>query len=73
MPPSAADRYRAGGHVVASSAGTLPTAELEPAVTQVLTEAGVDLTDASPKPPTDEVVQAADIVTVRHAPEADSA
>ncbi|GGJ73113.1 hypothetical protein GCM10010121_099640 [Streptomyces brasiliensis] len=31
-------------------------------VAQVLTEAGVDLTDAFPKPLTDEVVQAADIV-----------
>ncbi|GGU05958.1 low molecular weight phosphatase family protein [Streptomyces coeruleorubidus] len=54
--------HRAGGHVVVSSAGTLPAAEVEPAVTQVLTEAGVDLTDAFPKPLTDEVVQAADIV-----------
>ncbi|MDG9711360.1 arsenate-mycothiol transferase ArsC [Streptomyces sp. DH10] len=54
--------HRAGGQVVVSSAGTLPAAEVEPAVTQVLTEAGVDLTDAFPKPLTDEVVQAADIV-----------
>ncbi|MFC9679657.1 arsenate reductase ArsC [Streptomyces sp. NPDC056948] len=54
--------HRAGGHVAVSSAGTLPAAEVEPVVTQVLTEAGVDLTDAFPKPLTDEVVQAADIV-----------
>jgi protein-tyrosine-phosphatase len=54
--------HRAGGHVVASSAGTFPAAEVEPIVTQVLTEAGVDLTDAFPKPLTDEVVQAAGIV-----------
>ncbi|MDQ0715338.1 protein-tyrosine-phosphatase [Streptomyces luteogriseus] len=40
----------------------LPAAEVEPVVTQVLTEAGVDLTDAFPEPLTDEVVQAADIV-----------
>ncbi|MGN9761057.1 arsenate reductase/protein-tyrosine-phosphatase family protein [Streptomyces sp. SD31] len=45
--------HRARGHVTASSA---------PVVAQVLTEAGVDLTDAFPKPLTDEVVQAADIV-----------
>nr|WP_224301204.1 arsenate reductase ArsC [Streptomyces olivaceus] len=54
--------HRAGGHVVVSSAGTLPAAEVEPVVAQVLTEAGVDLSDAFPKPLTDEVVQAADIV-----------
>ena len=53
--------HRAGGHVVVSSAGTHPAAEVEPVVAQVLTEAGVDLTDAFPKPLTDEVVQAADI------------
>jgi protein-tyrosine-phosphatase len=54
--------HRAGGHAVVSSAGTHPGAEVEPVVAQVLTEAGVDLTDAFPKPLTDEVVQAADIV-----------
>lgn len=54
--------HRAGGHVVASSAGTLPAAEVEPVVTQVLTQAGVDLTDAFPEPLTDEVVRAAGIV-----------
>ncbi|MFF5757492.1 arsenate-mycothiol transferase ArsC [Streptomyces longwoodensis] len=54
--------HRAGGHVVVSSAGTHPAAEVEPVVAQVLTEAGVDLADGFPKPLTDEVVQAADIV-----------
>jgi protein-tyrosine-phosphatase len=54
--------HRAGGHVVVSSAGTHPATAVEPAVAQVLAEAGVDLTDAFPKPLTDEVVQAADIV-----------
>ncbi|MEG3628882.1 arsenate-mycothiol transferase ArsC [Streptomyces poriticola] len=54
--------HRAQGHVVVSSAGTHPAAEVEPAVAQVLTEAGVDLTYAFPKPLTDEVVRAADIV-----------
>ncbi|MET9134576.1 three-helix bundle dimerization domain-containing protein [Streptomyces antibioticus] len=53
---------RAGGHVVVTSAGTRPAAEVEPVVAQVLTEAGIDLTEAFPKPLTDEVVQAADIV-----------
>jgi protein-tyrosine-phosphatase len=54
--------HRAGGHMVLSSAGTHPAAEVEPAVAQVLAEAGVDLADAFPKPLTDEVVQAADVV-----------
>jgi len=54
--------HRAGGHVVVSSAGPHPAGEVEPVVTQGLTETGVDLTDAFPKPLTDEVVQAADIV-----------
>ncbi|MCX4907901.1 low molecular weight phosphatase family protein [Streptomyces sp. NBC_00878] len=54
--------HRAGGHVVVSSAGTFPAAEVEPVVAQVLTEAGLDLSDAFPKPLTDEVVRAADIV-----------
>lgn len=54
--------HRANGHVVISSAGRHPGAGVEPVVAQVPTEAGVDLSDAFPKPLTDEVVQAADIV-----------
>ncbi|MFB7708858.1 low molecular weight phosphatase family protein [Streptomyces sp. NPDC056105] len=55
--------HRAQGHVTVSSAGTHPAASVEPVVAQVLTEAGVPSADAaSPKPLTDEVVQAADIV-----------
>ncbi|GHC84295.1 arsenate reductase/protein-tyrosine-phosphatase family protein [Streptomyces flavofungini] len=54
--------HRAADLVQVSSAGTTPVAEVEPFVAQVLTEAGVDLADAFPKPLTDEVVQAADIV-----------
>lgn len=54
--------HRAGGHVVVSSAGTQPAGEVERGVAQVLIEAGVDLAEAYPKPLTDEVVQAADIV-----------
>ena len=53
---------RAGGRVTVSSAGTDPAPEVEPEVAQVLAEAGVALKDAYPKPLTDEVVQAADIV-----------
>ncbi|AVH61064.1 MULTISPECIES: arsenate reductase/protein-tyrosine-phosphatase family protein [Streptomyces] len=55
--------HRAHGHVVVSSAGTHPAVEVESAVRQVLAEVGVDLSKAAfPKPLTDEVVRAADIV-----------
>lgn len=54
--------HRANGHVVVSSAGTHPGAGVDPVVAQVPAEVGVDLSDAFPKPLTDEVVQAADIV-----------
>ncbi|ETK34729.1 arsenate reductase ArsC [Microbispora sp. ATCC PTA-5024] len=53
---------RAGGRVIVSSAGTDPAVGIEPEVAQVLTESGITLTDAYPKPLTDEVVKAADIV-----------
>ncbi|MFD6288295.1 low molecular weight phosphatase family protein [Streptomyces sp. NPDC060205] len=54
--------HRAAGQVVVSSAGTHPASDVEPAVVQVLTEAGLNLGDAFPKPLTEEVVQAADVV-----------
>ncbi len=54
--------HRAAGRVVVSSAGAHPAAEVEPYIAQVLTEAGADTAAAFPKPLTDEVVRAADIV-----------
>ncbi|MER5303026.1 arsenate reductase ArsC [Streptomyces lasiicapitis] len=54
--------HRAADLVQVSSAGTAPAATVEPFVSQVLTEAGVDPSGAFPKPLTDEVVRAADIV-----------
>ncbi|WP_210570658.1 three-helix bundle dimerization domain-containing protein [Streptomyces sp. GESEQ-4] len=55
--------HRAHGRVVVSSAGTRPAVEIEPTVGQVLAEVGVNLSESAfPKPLTDEVVQAADIV-----------
>ncbi|MGW2273188.1 arsenate-mycothiol transferase ArsC [Streptomyces yangpuensis] len=54
--------HRAGDPVTVSSAGTHPADEVEPHIAQALTEAGADLADAYPKPLTEEVVQAADIV-----------
>ncbi|MFB7115418.1 low molecular weight phosphatase family protein [Streptomyces sp. NPDC056291] len=55
-------QHRAQGRVTVSSAGTHPAPEIEPYIEQVLTEAGADPTAAFPKPLTDEVVSAADIV-----------
>ncbi|MGW5850559.1 arsenate reductase/protein-tyrosine-phosphatase family protein [Streptomyces sp. NPDC055254] len=54
--------HRAGDAVAVSSAGTDPAGVMEPHIAQALTEAGVDLSDAYPKPLTEEVVQAADLV-----------
>ncbi|MEW1633648.1 arsenate reductase ArsC [Streptomyces sp. NPDC093801] len=54
--------HRAGDAVTVSSAGTHPADEVEPHIVQALTEAGANLADAYPKPLTEEVVQAADIV-----------
>jgi protein-tyrosine-phosphatase len=53
---------RAGGRVTVSSAGTHPAAEVEPEVGRLLAEAGLTPGDAYPKPLTDEVLHAADIV-----------
>ncbi|MET9835800.1 arsenate reductase ArsC [Streptomyces sp. NPDC006385] len=55
-------QHRAAGRVTASSAGTHPKPEIEPHIAQVLSEAGADPAGAFPKPLTDEVVHAADIV-----------
>ncbi|MGN9796295.1 arsenate-mycothiol transferase ArsC [Streptomyces sp. OZ13] len=53
---------RGAGRVTVSNAGTHPAGAVEPCIAQVLTEAGADPVDPYPKPLTDEVVQAADIV-----------
>lgn len=50
------------GRVHVRSAGSQPAAELENEVTAVLGELGLDLAAAFPKPLTDDVVRAADVV-----------
>jgi arsenate reductase len=52
----------AGGRVHVRSAGSAPAGEINPAVVQVMDEIGVDLSREFPKPLTDEVVRAADVV-----------
>ncbi|CCG02768.1 arsenate reductase ArsC [Blastococcus saxobsidens] len=52
----------AAGRVHVRSAGSLPTAQIDDAVTEAMAEVGVDLGAEFPKPLTDDVVQAADVV-----------
>ncbi|TFD71435.1 arsenate reductase ArsC [Cryobacterium gelidum] len=51
-----------GGAVHVRSAGSMPSSELNPTVVQVMNELGLSLNESFPKPLTDDVVQAADIV-----------
>ena len=50
------------GKVHVRSAGSDPTGEINPLVVQVLAERGITLTDAYPKPLTNDVVRAADVI-----------
>jgi len=52
----------AKGKVHVRSAGSEPGDELNPAVVEALSEVGLDVTKEFPKPLTDEVVRAADVV-----------
>jgi protein-tyrosine-phosphatase len=51
-----------GGKVHVRSAGSMPTSHLNPIAVQALQELNVDLSQEFPKPLTDDVVQAADVV-----------
>jgi len=55
-------QLRSGGRVHVRSAGSAPADEINPAVLEAMREVGVDLAEAFPKPLTDEVVRAADVV-----------
>jgi protein-tyrosine-phosphatase len=50
------------GRVHVRSAGSHPAEQINPAVVEAMTEIGVDMSEAFPKPLTDEVVRAADAV-----------
>lgn len=54
--------HRSQGRVHVRSAGSAPAAEINPAVVEAMAEIGVDLSQEFPKPLTDEVVRAADVV-----------
>ncbi|MFE4543411.1 low molecular weight phosphatase family protein [Arthrobacter sp. NPDC056727] len=54
----------AGGDVTVYSAGTKPGTSLNPQAVECLTELGVDISGEHPKPVTDEVLDAVDVVVV---------
>lgn len=52
----------AKGRIRVRSAGSMPAAELDPSVVRAMSEMGLDLTKDYPKPLTDDVVRASDVV-----------
>jgi arsenate reductase len=55
-------KLRSEGRVHVRSAGSAPGDEINPAVVEAMSELGVDMSEEFPKPLTDEVVRAADVV-----------
>jgi protein-tyrosine-phosphatase len=52
----------AGGRAVAWSGGSEPSSEVNPAAVAAMAEVGIDIAQEFPKPWTDEIVRAADVV-----------
>jgi arsenate reductase len=55
-------KLRSGGRIHVRSAGSDPGDRINPAVVEAMREIGVDTSEEFPKPLTDEVVRAADVV-----------
>ncbi len=55
-------RLRSEGRIHVRSAGSDPADAINPAVIEAMSELGVDMGEEFPKPLTDEVVRAADVV-----------
>src|SRR5437899_1718746 len=55
-------RLRSRGRIHVRSAGSAPGERINPAVVEAMEELGVDMGEEFPKPLTDEVVRAADVV-----------
>jgi arsenate reductase (thioredoxin) len=55
-------KLRSQGRIHVRSAGSDPGEAINPAVVEAMNELGVDMGEAFPKPLTDEVVRAADVV-----------
>ncbi|MFU8875453.1 arsenate reductase ArsC [Micromonospora sp. SL4-19] len=54
--------HLAGEHAIALSGGSEPGTEINPAAIAAMAERGIDISEEFPKPWTDEVVRAADVV-----------
>jgi arsenate reductase (thioredoxin) len=54
--------HLAGDNGIAWSGGSEPGKEINPSAVQAMSEVGIDITGEFPKPWTDEIVQAADVV-----------
>jgi protein-tyrosine-phosphatase len=54
--------HLAGGRAVAWSGGSEPGYEVNPSAVEAMAEVGIDIRDEYPKPWTDEIVRAADVV-----------
>ena len=55
-------RHLAGDRVIVYSGGSAPASEINPVAVVAMGEVGIDITDEFPKPWTDEIVRAADVV-----------
>jgi protein-tyrosine-phosphatase len=55
-------RHLAGDRAMVFSGGSEPAAEINPAAVEAMAEVGIDITADFPKPWTEEVVRAADVV-----------
>jgi protein-tyrosine-phosphatase len=55
-------QHYAGDRAVAWSGGSEPTSEVNPAAIEAMAEIGIDISTEFPKPWTDEIVRAADVV-----------
>ena len=55
-------KLRSAGRIHVRSAGSDPGEQINPAVIEAMAELGVDMSEEFPKPLTDEVVRAADVV-----------
>ena len=55
-------RHLAGEQAIAWSGGSEPASSINPAAVEAMRERGIDISQEFPKPWTDEIVQAADVV-----------
>lgn len=55
-------KLRSAGRIMVRSAGSDPAEVINPVVVEAMAEIGVDMSEEFPKPLTDEVVRAADVV-----------